>query len=248
MLQLQRFFEILAPRCNMDKKWKISKRQWILMAYLPIHIALFFIFEHVNYSHFTVIHCALDDMIPFCEWFIIPYLLWFPYMVAAGLYFLRYDNKSFDNYALSLFTGFFIGIVYIAFNPTVQNLRPQDLQNGEGIDNIAKWLVSYIYHADTNTGVFPSLHAVGAICVAVNVARAPKLKKKVWLQIASWLLCILILLATMFAKQHSALDVGAGLALEAVVLVVVFTGLPSKLVDKITKTRITEDNEIVTQL
>lgn len=61
-------------------------------------------------------------------------------------------------------------------------------------------------------------------------------------------LCVLILLATMFAKQHSALDVGAGLALEAVVLAVVFTGWPSKIVDKITKTRINEDNEIVTQL
>ena len=232
----------------MEKKWTISKRQWLLVVYLPIHIALFFILENYDYSHFTVVHCALDDIIPFCEWFIIPYLLWFPYMLVAGLYFLRFDNKSFEYYALSLFIGFFIGIVYIAFNPTVQNLRPQDLQNGEGIDNIAKWLVSYIYHADTNTGVFPSLHAVGALCVAVNVTRAPKLRKKIWIQASSWLLCVLILLGTMFAKQHSALDVAAGIVFETVVILVVFKGWPSKLVDKITKTKINENNEIVSQL
>lgn len=27
--------------------------------------------------HYYVVHCALDDLIPFWEWALIPYLLWF---------------------------------------------------------------------------------------------------------------------------------------------------------------------------
>lgn len=229
----------------MDTKWRVSKRQWFLLAYLPIHIMLYFILEKIDTSNFIVMHCQLDDIIPFCEWFIIPYLLWFPYMVVAGLYLLRYDAKSFEKFILSMFIGFFVGMMIIAFYPTVQNLRPQDIQNGEGIDNIGKWLVNMIYTADTNTRVFPSLHVVGALCVGVNVAVVPSLRKKVWLQIGNWVLCILIILATMFAKQHSALDVGAGLILEGIVLYIVFKGWPSKLVDKITKTKIDENNDII---
>lgn len=229
----------------MDTKWKVSKRQWFLMAYLPIHLMLYFLMEKIDTSNFIAMHCRLDDIIPFCEWFIIPYLLWFPYMLVTGLYFLRHDAKSFENFILSLFIGFFIGMMIIAFYPTCQNLRPQDLQNGEGIDNVAKWLVNMIYTADTNTRVFPSLHVVGALGVAANISMAKPLRKKVWLQIGNWVLCILIILATMFAKQHSALDVAGGVVLEGMVLLVVFKGWPSKLVDKITKTRIDENNNIV---
>ena len=51
------------------------------------------------------------------------------------------------------------------------------------------------------------MHIVGALGVAVALFKSEKLRKKVWLQVCSVLLCITICLATMFLKQHSAVDV-----------------------------------------
>ena len=225
----------------MDTKWKISKRQWLLMAYLPIHLLWFAYLETIDFSDYTVMHCALDDIIPFCEWFVIPYITWFAYMVATGIYFLRYDAKAFENFCLSLFIGFFISMIIVSTWHSGQELRPQNLE----VTNFPTWVLNIIYTVDTNTCVFPSMHIVGAVATAVNLSASSTLRKKVWLQICNWVLCILIVLATVFIKQHSALDVFAGIALETVVLLVVFKGWPGKLLDKLTKTRINEDNEIV---
>lgn len=39
-------------------------------------------------------HCALDDVIPFCEYFLIPYLFWFAFLVGMHLYTLLYDTET----------------------------------------------------------------------------------------------------------------------------------------------------------
>ena len=49
----------------------------ILVLYFPIYMLWFSWLERRDLSHFTIIHCKLDDMIPFCELFAIPYFLWF---------------------------------------------------------------------------------------------------------------------------------------------------------------------------
>lgn len=39
-------------------------------------------------------HCALDDVIPFCEYFLIPYLFWVAFLVGMHLYTLLYDTET----------------------------------------------------------------------------------------------------------------------------------------------------------
>lgn len=38
-------------------------------------------------------HCALDDVIPFCEYFLIPYLFWFAFPVGMRSIRLRKDSN-----------------------------------------------------------------------------------------------------------------------------------------------------------
>ncbi|MBQ8402217.1 MAG: hypothetical protein IJX14_09845, partial [Clostridia bacterium] len=40
-------------------------------------------------------HSPLDDCIPFIEWFMIPYMFWFLYLVGIHIYTLLYDVDSF---------------------------------------------------------------------------------------------------------------------------------------------------------
>ncbi|MFR5116330.1 MAG: hypothetical protein ACLTDV_04415 [Eubacterium sp.] len=64
-----------------------------LLLYALIYIPWFcWLEEKVNInSNFHVIHMALDDYIPFCEFFVIPYYLWFIYM-AAGIIFIAFTD------------------------------------------------------------------------------------------------------------------------------------------------------------
>lgn len=66
--------------------WKqfIYRYKHIFVAlYFPVYMVWFVWLEARVDVPFTYIHCAIDDYIPFCEYFIIPYLLWFVYVFAT---------------------------------------------------------------------------------------------------------------------------------------------------------------------
>ena len=48
---------------------------WMVM-YMAFYMLGFFILENAGHRHYHVIHTWLDEQIPFCEYFIVPYLLW----------------------------------------------------------------------------------------------------------------------------------------------------------------------------
>ena len=77
----------------------------LLLLYFCIYLPWFGYVEKTVTTHFHVIHVPLDDYIPFYEYFVIPYLLWFGY-VAWGIAYMALHNKS-DYYKLCtfLFTG-----------------------------------------------------------------------------------------------------------------------------------------------
>ena len=58
-------------------------------------IAVFFIVYMITFSyiedrdvHHYIIHTTIDDQIPFCEYFIVPYLLWFLFVAVTVFYFM----------------------------------------------------------------------------------------------------------------------------------------------------------------
>ena len=208
---------------------QITKRQWLILAYLPIHFIWFFAVEAINITEYTPIYSVLDDMIPFCEWFIFPYMIWFLYMMIPAFYFLFKESAFFEKFALSLFIGFIISLLIITLWPTGQDLRPVV----DPDKNFASWIVAFIYDFDTNTNVFPSMHVVGTVAVAFSLTKSKTLGKMYLLQILNWVLCLAIIAATVFLKQHSILDVFSGIIIEIPVLIFVFSGAASRLLDRI---------------
>ena len=69
-----------------------------LLSYFAIYLPWFGHLEKTVTTHFHVIHTALDDYIPFCEYFIIPYLLWFAYIAAVYVWMFLHDRKQFFRY------------------------------------------------------------------------------------------------------------------------------------------------------
>ena len=61
--------------------------------YAFIYMPWFIWLEHTIVTDYTPIHIWIDDVIPFCEYFIIPYYMWFLF-VAAGMIFLFFSSKK----------------------------------------------------------------------------------------------------------------------------------------------------------
>lgn len=149
------------------------------------------------------VHCRLDDVIPFCEWFIIPYVLWYLLIVGSLLYFLLYNVENFKNLQKYIIVTQVVAMaVYILF-PNRQDLRPEVFPR----DNLLTQLVGLIYSLDTNTGVCPSLHVAYSIGIASTWMREKSVTKPWKALIVA--LAALICISVAFVKQHSVVDIFA---------------------------------------
>ena len=76
-----------------------------LLIYGIIYLTWFAYLERKVTKDYWVIHMALDDRIPFCEAFVIPYFLWFVYVSAIVVYLFFKDKDDYYRACIFLFTG-----------------------------------------------------------------------------------------------------------------------------------------------
>ena len=72
--------------------------------YWVVYLVWFFTLDNVIKSG-TLIHCALDDRIPFCEWFVVFYCSWFALLVFVTLKLWLNDTAAYDRLCLMMFSG-----------------------------------------------------------------------------------------------------------------------------------------------
>lgn len=179
------------------------KHVWVFL-YAPIYLTWFVYLENRTQISYTHIHCALDDLIPFCEYFIIPYYLWFAYVGGTvAILFMDTEHKSdFYHYFGMLVAGMTLALLIYTVWPNSQGLRPDTLPR----ENILTALIAKLYVADTDTNVCPSLHVYNSLVTHLAICKSYYFRDKKWMQRVSLVLCILIVLSTVFLKQHSCID------------------------------------------
>ncbi len=179
-----------------------------LFLYLLIYFPWFFWLEKTA-TRYYVIEISIDRMIPFMEIFVIPYLLWFVYIAAACLYFFfKAPRKEYYRLGAFLISGMTLFLIISTIFPNGQALRPFMYER----DNIFVTMVQMFYKADTPTNVFPSMHVYNTIVVHIAICNNEYLRSRKWIIRSSGILAILIILSTVFLKQHSVIDgIGAGL-------------------------------------
>lgn len=182
------------------------RHMWFLL-FWPIFGLRYLLIENWNPAgEYHLIHCLLDDMIPFQELFLIPYALWFVGIIGLHLYTLVYDVESFRKYTKFLIISMTTSSVIFILYPSYQQLRPAVFPR----DNILTDIVGLLYLTDTNTNVFPSEHAIGALAVFCASLHTRGLHSP-WKTTVIGIMTVLICLSTVFLKQHSILDVIAAL-------------------------------------
>ncbi len=188
---------------------------WVLL-YIFIYFPWFFWLERrvTIGTPFTNIHIAFDDMIPFCEYFIVPYLFWFLYVAASVAWFLfKRPKKEFYRMTAFLFIGMTICLAICTLFPNGQTMRPP--VNPE--KNLFSWLIVALYKTDTSTNVFPSIHVFASLGVNLAWWNSPVSLEHKWIRPVSTVMAVSICLSTVFLKQHSVLD-GLGAIVLAIVL------------------------------
>lgn len=194
------------------RKFRLSKINTPEFSHLKLllgwlgYFALYFLTENlIPAERCTPVHMWLDDLIPFHEGFLIPYVFWYLLIVLSLGWFLLYHVDGFKRLqTYIIITQVCAMAVYILF-PNRQDLRPEVFPR----DNFLTDCVRLLYSVDTNTGVCPSLHVAYSMGIA-SVWLKEKRASRAWKAFVV-VSVILICLSTMFIKQHSAADFFAAL-------------------------------------
>lgn len=188
-----------------------KNKHFFLLLYAFIYVPWFCYLEKAVTTKFHIIHMTLDEYIPFCEYFIIPYYLWFVYMGAAIIYIAFTDGPTCQKMGLFLITGMTVFLFVSTVYPNGHLLRPHEFAR----DNIFVDMVKYLYATDTPTNLFPSIHVYNSLGVHFAITHCDRLKERKGIKTASFFLMVSIILSTMFLKQHSTFDVLTAFGLAA---------------------------------
>lgn len=173
-----------------------------IIMYVPIYLIWFGAIENYRFSHYALIHTVLDDKIPFCEIFIIPYYAWFIYVAAVMLYLLfNMEVEVYYKNYMFLVTGMTLFLIISTLFPNMHQLRPDVMPR----DNVFTHMIALLYKADTPTNLWPSIHVYNSLGTMIAVRNSKKIGKIG--RIFSDIMGVSIILSTMFIKQHSIYDV-----------------------------------------
>ncbi len=189
-----------------------------LLVYSAIYLSWFFYLENTVTTHYQVIHMEIDNHIPFCEIFVIPYFLWFAYVAAEVVYFLFTSKEDYYKTCIFLAVGMTIFLIVSTLWPNGHHLRPVTMPR----DNIFTQMIRGLYQTDTATNLWPSIHVYNSIGAHLAIANSKRFANKKWIRIASLILSVSIILSTVFIKQHSVFDMLTAFVMAAVMYMLVY--------------------------
>lgn len=189
-----------------------------MFCYMIVYLISFALIEQWNRLHYTVIHTVMDDVIPFSPVFVIPYILWFPYVTVFAVFLAMKNEEAYHKLCTTLAIGMTVFIIVSIVFPNIHLLRPETMP----ADNVFTRMISMLYMADTPTNLTPSIHVFNSLAIIAAAwhwnwktedGHTYSGKVRGFWRIFLTVLGILITLSTMLIKQHSFSDVVIALAL-----------------------------------
>lgn len=202
MILIKKFSDI----CKQNKLLRFT------LVYGIFYIFAFFWLESRNVQ-INIVYSRWDSFIPFCEYFIVPYFLWFVYIAFTIVYFLFFckEQKESERFIYSFCVGMTVFLLVSYVYPNGHNLRPE--LTG---DSIFIKAVRFLHLVDTPTNILPSMHVFVTVDCSIALLRQQSLCSRKGFKLGVWVSSILIVLSTMFLKQHSVVDVFFALLLNIV--------------------------------
>lgn len=195
-------------KINNDIEIRILDLVWFIM--IPI-INVNYILTSILAKGGRDLTIELDNIIPFNSIFVIPYVYWYLYIVIGFIFILVNSRKDY----IRVFISFFIGmsICYIVYYLYPTEITRPNIENS----NILNYLVNIIYSIDRPVNCFPSLHVLTTYFIMRYTKYKDSKKKFYYTQIVG----VLIIISTLFIKQHFILDVISAIVLAEVTILLV---------------------------
>jgi len=198
---------------------KRSRKQWIndtwLLALTSLVLSMYFVLD-VPHAVVHMMNLPIDAQIPRFPIFAIPYLMYLPWLWGTLAY-AWYKNLSFKQLAISYMVVDLVAFTcYLTYQTYIQ--RPPLI-----VHDFQSSVLQFIYSHDLPYSAFPSLHsAMSAVIATYFVCRR---SKYAWAAVG---MAALIVVSTLFTKQHVIVDAISGVTLGVVATWIVFRFLPSK--------------------
>ncbi len=143
----------------------------------------------------------LDSLIPYIPYFVVPYALYVPVVLLPFALYWK-DYRQYRTMALSMISVLAISIaIFVTFQTSMMraDAAPTDFFN---------WAVAFVQSLDAPVNALPSLHvSMPTLATLFIYLRS----RRIAVLVAP--ITLLIILSTVFIKQHAVLDVFAGLIL-----------------------------------
>ena len=182
--------------------WIKTHRYCLAGLYMLVFLSGFFLLELHEPSDVHIIHCAVDDLIPFNEWFVLPYFLWYAWVPVFMIYFMIKDREAYLRLCFVMFAGATFCLFVYLLAPNGLNLR-QEITS----QNFCAQIVRFLRSVDPPNNVCPSIHVFNSIAINTVIQHSNAFKHKKLVHVGSYILALAICMSTFFLKQHSVVDV-----------------------------------------
>ena len=206
-----------------DTNRTIRYKHWIIF-FIMVAVMLLYRFTNRPIGEVRNLTMAYDLRIPLVKEFIVIYNSWYPFVLGIILTFMAKEKTLFVESAMAVILGNIMALLtFILF----QTIVPRPSITGS---DIFSKLILMTYGVDNPYNGFPSLHVIVTVIVVIAMFRS---KKKRVYKVASLLFGILILLSTLFVKQHVLLDVFSGIIYGVVVYIIAAFAMQFRTIRKL---------------
>lgn len=214
--------EQIEERKNYSIKEIVKRLSFSLL--IPL-VSIFYPILNRYRGNLNIVKLPIDDMIPFSKIFILPYVSWYPFVAAFLILLCFLDKEKYFKLLASLTLGMLICYVIYYFYPTYVE-RPF-IGGRDFLSNLVLWL----YRRDNPYNCWPSIHVLNSFLVIVYTIGSDKINKLA--KGICVIIAILIILATMFLKQHYFSDVVSAIILGSTLYIAIDIFVKYVLKDKV---------------
>ncbi len=195
----------------MKKLIKGNKSVLIQVLFLYLLQASVYFFSKFTPVKDHLIGWEIDHKLPFIALFGLIYVSWFFAIIIVPLVLNKYCKKELKKHYWNVFIAIVICGFFYLFYPTTANIRP-DFQV-RGLFTLTCYLVYFFDGPMAN--LFPSMHCLMCFYYIYYMVFNKEIDKKWKIGIIIW--SVLIILSTLFAKQHVVMDVIGALVVSALI-------------------------------
>ncbi|NMI05004.1 phosphatase PAP2 family protein [Paenibacillus sp. SZ31] len=180
-----------------------TKSAWLSLLWLAAVPILNIFYGVLNRpgDHVYSLATPLDSMIPFVPAFIIPYVLWYPFISGALIALAFKDKRTYFQTLIALCSGLVISYIFFALFQTA--IERPNIQSEKGF---LFTMVDYIYRNDQPYNCFPSIH----VLTSYLILRGTRVfGRAIWAMTST--LSVLIMMSTILVKQHVVVDIAGGI-------------------------------------